>query len=258
MNKPKPINFKKYSSIQIGGTYDVLMIEKIGDYSRYQIIGDANNLLISKDPKPMAKLGDNFKYIKQKNNKLIVGGATSSGKLSSYAKKFDIGGFEFIAALPGCIGGLVAMNAGLKQFEIFDIVDTINIDGQVLDKNDIIHSYRYTNISGVIYEVVFDISKGYDIDKVNMFKSMRANQPTTASAGSCFKNPARYSAGYLIEQVGLKGFRIGGMAYSQFHANFLVNMGGGTYDDAIKLITIAQQKVKQQFDIKLELEIKII
>ncbi|RLA75522.1 MAG: UDP-N-acetylmuramate dehydrogenase [Epsilonproteobacteria bacterium] len=258
MKKFKPINFQKYSSIKIGGSHDVLMIDKIGDYKEYQIIGDANNLLISKKPKPMAKLGDSFKYIKQDRDSLTVGGGTSSGKLNSYAKNHDIGGFEFMAALPGCVGGLVAMNAGLKQFEIFDIIHSINIDGKVLDKHDIIHHYRYTDISGVIYEVVFDISKGYDIDKVDMFKAMRANQPTNASAGSCFKNPVGHSAGYLIEQVGLKGFRLGDMAYSDIHANFLINIGGGIYGDAIKLISIAKQKVKQKFDIELELEIKII
>jgi len=215
----------------------VLIIDEIGDYKEYQIIGDANNLLVSPRPKPMAKLGDSFKYIKQDH---------------------DIGGFEFMAALPGCMGGLVAMNAGLKQFEIFDIIHSVNIDGHVLDKNDIIHDYRYTDISAVIYEVVFGTKQGYDQKKVDMFKAMRANQPTTPSAGSCFKNPASHSAGYLIEQVGLKGFRIGGMAYSQIHANFLVNMGGGVYDDAMELIKMAQQKVKEQFDIKLELEIQII
>ncbi len=254
----KSINFQKYSSIKIGGAHDVLIIDEIGNYKEYQIIGDANNLLISPRPKPMAKLGDSFKYIKQNGDSLTVGGAISSGKLNTYAKNHDIGGFEFMAALPGCVGGLVAMNAGLKQFEIFDIIHKVHIDGQVLDKNDIIHDYRYTDISGVIYEVVFGTTKGYDIDKTAMFKAMRANQPTTPSAGSCFKNPASYSAGYLIEQVGLKGFRIGGMAYSQIHANFLVNMGGGVYHDAMELIKMAQQKVKEQFDIKLELEIQII
>ncbi|OPX27540.1 MAG: UDP-N-acetylenolpyruvoylglucosamine reductase [Campylobacteraceae bacterium 4484_166] len=252
------IDFKKYSSIKIGGIHDIVMIDKIGDYKDFQIIGDANNILISNDPKPMAKLTNRFKYIELANDELVVGGATSSGKLFSYTKKNNIAGFEFISALPGCIAGLVKMNAGLKSYEIFQIVKHINIDGNIVKKDDIIHNYRWTNISGVIYEVVFDLKYGFDKTAVDIFKKMRANQPSTPSAGSCFKNPTGFSAGYLIENVGLKGFRIGDMAYSEIHANFLTNLGDGTYDDAMKLITMAKEKVKDKFGIVLELEIIII
>ena len=88
---------------------------------------------------------------------------------------------------------------------------------------------------------------------------MRDNQPSLPSAGSCFKNPKdTHSAGYLIEKVGLKGFHIGGMAFSSEHANFLVNYDNGTYDEAIKLINLAKSKVKDKFNIDLELEIIII
>ena len=87
---------------------------------------------------------------------------------------------------------------------------------------------------------------------------MRNNQPNLPSAGSCFKNPKEHSAGYLLDKVGLKGYTVGGMAFSSIHANFLVNMGGGTFDEAIKLIDIAKQKVKDEFNIELELEIIIL
>ena len=69
-----------------------------------------------------------------------------------------------------------------------------------------------------------------------MFVKMRDNQPNQLSAGSCFKNPKEHSAGYLIENVGLKGYTIGGMAFSSLHSIFLVNMGDGTFDEAMKLI----------------------
>ena len=254
----KIIDFKKYTSIHIGGKYQVKVINKIDDFSEYTIIGRGNNLLLSNTPPPLAILGDEFDYIVQKNNKLIVGAATSSGKLLTYCRKNNIANFELLAKLPGNIGGLVKMNAGLKQWEIFNHLHLIKTqDGNILKKN-IPHTYRHTNIKGIIFEVTFDIEKGFNKQQQNIFIKMRDNQPTLPSAGSCFKNPKEHSAGYLIEKVGLKGYDIGGMAFSTIHANFLVNIGGGTYDEAIKLIKLAKQKVKQEFNINLKEEIVIL
>lgn len=87
---------------------------------------------------------------------------------------------------------------------------------------------------------------------------MRQNQPSTPSAGSCFKNPQGDYAGRLIEAVGLKGLRVGAMEFSKEHANFLVNHGGGTFDDAIYLIKEAQRRVLNEFGVLLECEIAIL
>jgi len=254
----KTIDFKKYTSIGIGPKVDVKVINEIKEYKNYHIIGKGNNLLISSKPPKLAILGEEFDYIIRKNDKLIVGAATSSGRVLSYCKKNDIASFELLAKLPGNIGGLVKMNAGLKQWEIFNNIYSVNIDGEIVKKEDITYSYRYTKIDGIIYDVVFDIKKGYDKELQKFFNTLRDNQPKLPSAGSCFKNPKEHSAGYLIENVDLKGYRIGNMAFSSMHANFLVNLGGGTYDEAIKLIKLAQKKVKDKFDIDLELEIIVI
>jgi UDP-N-acetylmuramate dehydrogenase len=255
----KKIDFKKYTSINIGGEHSVKVIDKIGDYSDYQIIGRGNNILISNEPKkPLAILGDEFDYIIQKDDKLIVGAATTSGKLLTYARKNNLADFEFLAKLPGNIGGLTKMNAGLKEWEIFNYINSITTNEGKKSKDEIPYTYRHTDIKGIVYEVVFNISYGYSKEQQKIFNKMRDNQPNTPSAGSCFKNPTGQSAGYLIEKVGLKGHTIGGMAFSSMHANFLVNMGNGTYDDAIKLINLAKARVKEEFNIELELEIIII
>lgn len=252
------IDFKKYTSIHIGGKHKIKTINEIGDYPNYQIIGRGNNLLISNSPKPIAILGNEFDYIIQKNGKLIVGAATTSGKLLSYCKKHNIAHFELLAKLPGNMGGLVKMNAGLKQWEIFNYLHSITTQHGTFLKDEIDHSYRETNINGIVYEIVFDIEQGYCKEQQKLFNEMRDNQPALPSAGSCFKNPKEHSAGYLIEKAGLKGHTVGGMAFSSLHANFLVNMGGGTFDEAMKLINLAKQKVKEQFNIDLELEIVIV
>lgn len=254
----KTINFKKYTSIHVGGEYNVKVINEIGKYSQFRILGRGNNILISTTPPPMALLGEKFDYIEQVDDKLIVGAATSSGKLLTYCRKNDIAHFELLAKLPGNMGGLVKMNAGLKEWEIFNYLYSIKTqDGEIL-KKDIPHSYRHTQIDGIIYEIIFMVEKGYDKELQKMFNTMRDNQPNLPSAGSCFKNPKDNSAGYLIEQVGLKGYQIGDMAFSSQHANFLVNLGEGTFEEATKLINLAKEKVKKQFDIELELEIEII
>ena len=254
----KIIDFKKHTSINIGGKHKVKIINDIGNYKKYTIIGRGNNILISNKPPQMAMLGDEFDYIFLKDNKLIVGAATTSGKLLTFCKKNDIANFELLAKLPGNIGGLTKMNAGLKEWEIFKYIENIKTQDGEIPIDDIEYSYRHTKIDGIIYEVTFTVQKGFRKSKQDMFIQMRNNQPNLPSAGSCFKNPKKFSAGYLIEHVGLKGYSIGNMSFSSVHANFLVNLGGGTYDEAIKLINLAKKKVKAEFHIELELEIIVL
>ncbi len=254
----KTIDFSKYTSIHIGPILEVNMINEIGDFDHFNIIGRGNNLLVSPNASNLAILGENFNYIEQKENKLYVGASTTSGKLLTYAKKHNLANLEFLAKLPGNIGGLARMNAGLKQWEIFNYIDSIKTKDGYIKKENVEYGYRHTQISTIIYEVVFNIEYGYNKQDQNMFVQMRDNQPNDPSAGSCFKNPANESAGRLIEAVGLKGYQIGGMAFSAQHANFLVNLGNGTFEEAIALINLAKTKVKEQYDIQLEQEIIII
>lgn len=254
----KLINFKKYTSIHVGGEHEVKIIDTIGDYAEYKILGRGHNSLISNNPPLLAILGSQFDYIKEEDGLLIVGAATSSGKLLTYCRKNNIAHFELLAKLPGNMGGLIKMNAGLKQWEIFNYLHSIKTQDGILLKNEIPHSYRHTEIIGIVYEVTFKIEEGYDKDQQKLFNKMRDNQPNLPSAGSCFKNPENNSAGYLIENVGLKGYRIGDMSFSEQHANFLVNLGDGTFDEAMELIHLAQQKVKEKHNIELEVEIEII
>jgi len=253
----KEVDFSKYSSIHVGPKADVLVINEIGNYDEYKILGHGNNVLISNAHPKFAVLGSAFDYIEQKDNLLYVGCATKSGKLLSFAKRNDLANFEFLGKLPGCLGGLVKMNAGLKEFEIFNYIHSIKTTDGYIKKEDITYSYRHTQINSIIYEVVFNLEAGFCKTKSEMFKKMRDNQPQMPSAGSCFKNPKNDSAGRLIEEVGLKGVTKGNMAFSSEHANFLINKGVGDFEDAIYLINLAKQRVKEKFDINLEAEIII-
>lgn len=258
MNEIKIIDFKRYSSIKIGPQKEVLVINEIGDYKDYQIIGRANNLLISPNcEKKFAILGDEFDYIRKEGSLLYVGCATTSGKLLTYTRKNDIKNLEFLAKLPGNLGGLVKMNAGLKSWEVFNYIHSIKTKDGYIKKEDIDFSYRETKIDTIIYEVVFNLEYGFSNEMLKEFTRMRDNQPHIASAGSCFKNPKGDFAGRLIEAVGLKGIKKGDMSFSEQHANFLVNYGTGSFEDALYLIELAKEKIKEEFNIDIKEEIII-
>ncbi len=255
----KTIDFSKYSSIKVGQATEVLMLEH-GDKiptDRY-LIGGANNLLISPNPPPLMMLSKDFANIKQEDNMLIIGTAMPIGRIVSYAKKHDISGFEFCSKLPGTLGGMLAMNAGVKSYEIFNVLHSIEIEEKWVHKEKIAHGYRFAQLSGFATAAKFEIVKGFDKTLLDELLDLRSNQPHDPSAGSAFKNPEGDYAGRLIEAVGLKGYRKGDMAWSEVHSNFLVNLGNGNFDDAKYLIDLAKQKVLKQFDIVLKEEIKIL
>ena len=255
----KSIEFSKYSSIKIGPILDVPLLDECDDYTQdYYLIGSCNNIFIGNNPPKLMMLSKKYDYIKIENNTLKIGAATPSGKISSFCKKHNVANFEFVSHLPGKLGGLVYMNAGLKEYEVFNNLISILTCKGIKQKNEIDYGYRFTDINYPILEATFELSYGYDLNKVEMFKKMRSNQPSTPSAGSCFKNPDADYAGRLIEAVGLKGKRVGDMEFSTIHANFLVNHGSGTFDDAIELIQEVQKRVYKEFDIWLECEIIVL
>ncbi|MBA3026156.1 MAG: UDP-N-acetylmuramate dehydrogenase [Sulfurimonas sp.] len=255
----KQVNFSKFSSMRIGPTLEIPLLEDCLSYSeQYYIIGSCNNVLIGTQPPKLMMLGKKYDYIKIEDDVLKIGAATPSGKVASFCKKNNIANFEFLSHLPGKMGGLVYMNAGLKEYEIFNYILSIQTCSGNKRKEEVEFGYRYTNINEPILEVGLALSYGFDEEKVSMFKKMRSNQPSTPSAGSCFKNPEGDYAGRLIEAVGLKGMRIGEMEFSTEHANFLVNHKDGKFEDAIHLIQEAQKRVFKEFGIWLECEIAVL
>ncbi|NOQ30036.1 MAG: UDP-N-acetylmuramate dehydrogenase [Helicobacteraceae bacterium] len=254
----KEVNFSKKSSIKIGATVNVFIVENSQYPHNHFIVGSANNLLVSQTPPPLLMLSKKFDYIKIVDKTLVIGAATPSGKVVSFCKKNNIKNFEFLSSLPGTLGGIVKMNAGLKEYEIFNNLISLKVDDRVVLKDEVDFAYRYTDIKAMIFEATFELQSGFDESKIELFKNMRANQPKDPSAGSCFKNPPNDSAGRLIEAVGLKGKRIGNMAFSEIHANFLVNLGNGTFNEAIELIELAEKVVFEKMNVKLEREIIVL
>jgi UDP-N-acetylmuramate dehydrogenase len=253
------IDFSSYSSLKIGSKVEVNLIDELISLPKNAfIIGGANNILLSNNPPPLYMLSKKFSYIDLVDDRLIIGGAFKSGQINSFCKKHDIGGFEYLSKLPGTLGGLIAMNAGMKDDEIFNSLIDIKTQDARVKKEDIKHGYRFSKLSGIVYEATFKIQKPYSQERVELFSKMRGNQPKEPSAGSVFKNPDGDYAGRVIEAVGLKGYQKGAAMFSEIHSNFLINLGGATFDDAKFLIDEAKRRVEEKFGIILENEVQIV
>ncbi|MCW1360489.1 UDP-N-acetylmuramate dehydrogenase [Campylobacter sp. US33a] len=256
------IDFKKYSSVHIGDKFEVQILEKISDFDGF-LIGGANNLLISPKPKNLAILGENFDFIEilDQNKDFIhirIGCKTKSNKIYRFAKEKNLRGFEYLSKIPGTLGGLLKMNAGLKGECISqNLVKIATPKGEILREN-IGFDYRFCPLNMPFFWAEFKLDFGFDKTKDENLKNARSNQPSGASFGSIFKNPKGDFAGRLIEAVGLKGFSRGDAMLSDKHANFLINKKNASFEDAIFLIGLARKKVFEEFGIELENEVIII
>ena len=254
----KTIDFSRYSSIRIGPAVDVALIENDVVPPGRVIVGSANNLLVSPTPPPLMILSKAYDFIRLEADGLHIGAATPGGRVVSFCKKHDIAHFEYLSKLPGTIGGMVKMNAGLKEYEIFNHLIAIRTPSGWKEKGQIEYGYRKTSIDEVVFEALFEAEAGYSTERYELFAQMRSNQPSDPSAGSCFKNPTGEYPRRLIEAVGHKGVKCGAMAFSEVHANFLDNTGGGTYEEALSLIREAQERVRKGFGIELQCEVVLL
>lgn len=256
------IDFKKYSSVKIGSKFEVEVLELKCNFEGF-LIGGANNLLVSNTPKKLGILGKSFDFIEilEKNEEfciLKIGCATKSGTMYRFAKENRLAGFEFLSKIPGVLGGLLKMNAGLKGESISKHLQSIELlEGEVL-KQDVAFSYRFNPLKNPMFSAKFKLYFGFDSQKDEFLKNTRDNQPKGASFGSIFKNPQGDFAGRLIEEVGLKGFCKNDAMISDKHANFLINKKNASFEDAIYLIELARKRVYEEFGIRLENEVIVI
>lgn len=259
----KIIDFSTYSSLRIGAPIEVSLICSPQDITEVlsknmHLVGKANNLLISPTARNLAMLDKSFAYLKEYDDYIEVGGAYSSGRIFSFFKSHNLSGLEFLQALPGSLGGLIKMNAGMKHHEIKSILHSVNVNGQWCNAESFPINYRNSGIKGVILAARFYKVTGFDYALQEECKALRSHHPKEPSCGSCFKNPPNEFAGKLLESAGLKGYQIGDIAFSERHANFLVNKGNATFQDAITLIELAKNKVFDLSGIMLDCEVQIL
>lgn len=276
---------KKHTTFGIGGKVKLLIypksIEELSEIIktlsnnniRIFYIGSGSNILISDENLDCAiiSLKKTFKKIIFKDNTVIVESGVMLGSLVKKLSNKNITGFESLIGVPGTVGGALFMNAGAFGSEIsnnFISARTLNNKGKIqeYDKNNITFSYRKSSFPNneILIDMIFNCKSG-DREKINAKKnitsiSRKNKQPLKyRSAGSIFKNPNhKYAAGYLIEKSNLKGLQIGNAQISEKHANFIINIGNAKAKDVMQLIKIIKLKVYETFNVKLELEIKLI
>lgn len=177
---------------------------------------------------------------------------------------------EFATGIPGTVGGAVYMNAGAYGSETKDVLIWADIyrDGQLerMSDTDLSLSYRrsilHDNPGWVVMRTAYRVSLGDAQELKTRIKEFRAKRmtgsPNRPSCGSTFKRPPGDFPGRVIESAGLKGTRIGQIEISPVHANYFVNHGGGSSEDALKLIELAKTQVKAKLGIELELEVRVL
>ena len=201
---------------------------------------------------------------------IIVGAGARLKEICKFACGKNLTGFEFLEGIPGTLGGALRMNAGAMGWEIFDLVEWVKFllpDGQIkqIDGGELEVGYRYCKEA---YDGIALCAKlkaegraqHIEIRKVieQMSRKRRKSQPTQSSSGCVFRNPEGYPAGWLIEQAGLKGEKIGDAGVSEVHGNFIVNHGQATTDHVVELIQRVKQRVEETQGVILEPEVNLL
>ncbi len=271
------------SWFNIGGNADYLIrprsvnelseVVKICQYENLPIkmLGCGSNLLIKDEGVKgvVIKLeGETFEKTEFNGNKLIAWAGADMGQIVRMCIKKGLAGLEAMAGIPGTLAGAVRMNAGGKFGDIGAAVEAVTLmdcDGNVFEKTkpELSFDYRKVNITApIILNANIKLYENTTEQLLAAFKEIwiykKNTQPLSAhNAGCVFKNPKNMNAGTMIDRAGLKGTKIGEAMVSEKHANFIVAGKNCKSKDVIKLIQIVKEKVKEKFNVELELEIEI-
>ncbi len=258
---------------------DIIELKEVLKYTyanniRTFFIGSGSNVLVSDNGYDgiIISLKKTFKNLEILDNGTITSDSgVMLGSMVKKATKKGIEGMESLIGVPGTVGGALYMNAGAYKHEISNyfhsalLLDKTGIE-KIYKKKDVKFDYRNSSFpeDEILIKAIFQYKKG-DIETISKNKKEASNKRKMSqplkyrSAGSIFKNPnKKFPAGYLIDQSGLKGFRIGDAEISTKHANFIINRGKAKSKDIIKLINIAKNEVFKKFKIELKLEIKLL
>lgn len=277
---------RAHCSFQIGGEAALMAlpssaedIEQIGAFLRERgvcplVVGNGTNLLVTDAPlrRFVLKLSKGVSEITRLDEtRVFAQTGVSLARLATACAHFSLSGLEFAHGIPGTLGGAAYMNAGAYGGEMKDVILSVRyLDeemrvcekvGEALD-----FSYRhsaFSDRSNILLGCTLSLSPGEEDEILEKIRELserrRCSQPLDMpSAGSTFKRPAQGYAAALIEQAGLKGFGLGGAQVSEKHAGFVVNRGGASFDDVLRLIDHIRNTVFEKTGVALEPEVRLI
>lgn len=235
------------------------------------VLGSGSNILVSDKGLKAIVLRLNSPFFKKasvRNNFLEAGSGLTLSQLLGKAARQGLSGIEFLAGIPGTLGGALIMNAGAWGKNIGDLVQRVEVmdkrgNKKSLAKKDIRFAYRKSSLAGyIVLSARLRLAKKTKreiLSKTEEYLNMRkAKQDLSSpSAGCVFKNPCGVPAARLIDLCGLKGRRIGDACVSPKHANFIVNLGRAKSGDVLKLISLIRKKVHARFNLNLSPELKV-
>ncbi len=238
----------------------------------FTIIGGGSNIIFAKEYYDRLFINlSKLNNIELKDNTLIVDAGVPTIKAANYAIDNSKDGLVFATGIPGTIGGAAVVNAGCYGSSMSEVVQSVTIlteDYQIkeLTNEELHYEYRNSilkNTKNIVLEVKINLTDGNKEEMTTLKEERRekrvASQPLDKpSAGSAFRNPEGNYAGKLIEDAGLKGFKVNDAEVSTKHANFIINNGNATGKDILDLINIIQTKVKETSGIDLYLEQLVI
>ena len=275
----------KHTSFRIGGPVEVMAFpktfEELGEILKVSafldckpaILGAGTNILAPDEGIKglvicLKDCGESM--VQVDHTHICVSAGVSMARCATFAANLGLSGLEFAHGIPGSVGGGVYMNAGAYGGEICQVctqVEVMDLDGsrRVLTGEEMKFSYRHSRLEeegGIVLSVTFGLTPkpAEEIRAVmqDLMGRRRSAQPLDLpSAGSAFKRPVGGYAAALIDQAGLKGYRIGGAAVSEKHAGFVVNLGGATARDVKNLLEDVSGKVFDKTGIRLEPEVRI-
>jgi UDP-N-acetylmuramate dehydrogenase len=275
------VSLTEKTSLGIGGTTDQLLLRRYESIPEvmgllaenqipYRFLGGGTNVLIVDGELPwvVLHLPSAHPGVRIEGNAAFVDASADLGGMVTFCAKHDLGGMEGLIGVPGSVGGALRMNAGAYGTQIGSYVREVELyraakgEVETIRGDEIRFDYRHTSFApdDVMLRVKLELpSKPYKeivagIRVCN--EKRRSSQPLNQkSAGCIFKNPPGGSAGRMIDELGLKGHRVGDSMVSDRHANFFVNTGNSSCADMLKLIDYVRERVRTSYGIELENEV---
>ena len=274
----------KHTTFRIGGAAEVfaapdarelpqLLAMAKGADVPVAVIGNGSNLLVGDRGIAglVIEIGERMSEVRIEGTILVAGAGALLSKAAQTAAAAGLGGLEFAAGIPGSVGGAVVMNAGAYGGEMKDVLQSVKVlteEGELLSlaAAELELGYRHSCVPErkyIVVEATMELSAKPEEEIRACMAELRAKrvekQPLEyPSAGSTFKRPEGYFAGKLIMDAGLRGYTVGGAQVSEKHCGFVINKGGATAADVRQLMQDVHDRVKEQFDVELEPEVKMI